>query len=178
MAFSNQHTPDEAIQLRTFRFQDDGLLPNNPSLPVLLYPGAFRDKPEQAEKRLNSNGWLNSWQDGVFGYHHYHSNAHEALAVVSGSATLQLGGDDGQSVPVSAGDVLVLPAGTAHKRLVSSPGFSVVGAYPGGTAYNTRRATLADREEALAQISLVPLPGQDPVFGGDGPLFRHWPQIK
>ena len=99
---------------RLFSFQDDGSIPNNPSLPVLFYPGAFSAQPEKIEQFFQQHGWGNTWQGGVFGYHHYHSNTHEALGVVSGSARLQLGGEEGDIVSVKSGDVCVLPAGTGH----------------------------------------------------------------
>lgn len=166
------HLHDEAIV--KLKFEPDGLLPNNPELPALLYKGVLRDHPEDTEQVFNNNGWLNSWVNGVFPYHHYHSNAHEVLGVVAGSASLQLGGDAGRTVPVGAGDVVVLPAGTAHKKLTASPDFRIAGAYPGGMDYNTRQADPDDFAAALPEIREVPLPEQDPVFGKDGPLLNLW----
>lgn len=167
-----RQNPDESVD--TFTFKTDGLLPNNPELPAVLYKAALQDQSEQAEQLFNGNGWLNSWVNGVFSYHHYHSNAHEVLGVMSGSASLQLGGDSGSTVQVSAGDVLVLPAGTAHKRLTGTPDFRVAGAYPGGADYNTRRATAADFAAALTEIAAVALPDSDPVYGIAGPLLKVW----
>lgn len=164
--------PDESIV--TFSFQADKLLPNNPELPAVLYKGALQEQPDKAEQVFNGNGWKNSWVNGVFSYHHYHSNAHEVLGVMSGSASLQLGGDAGRTVNVSAGDVLVLPAGTAHKRLSATEDFRVAGAYPGGADYNTRRATPEDFAAALPEIRGVPQPDSDPVYGKEGPLLRLW----
>ncbi|WP_310551049.1 cupin domain-containing protein [Paenibacillus glufosinatiresistens] len=154
-------------------FKEDGLLPNNPAFPALLYKSVLKD-PDRADTVFAANGWTRNWRDGVFGYPHYHSNAHEVLGVISGTATLQLGGDQGAAVEVAAGDVVVLPAGTAHKRLASSPDFLVAGVYPGGADYNTRRATLAEREEALPEIQRVGLPESDPVYGSKGPLMEAW----
>ncbi|WP_068621011.1 cupin domain-containing protein [Paenibacillus tuaregi] len=155
-------------------FTDDGLIPNNPNLPVILYRGALLDKPEEAESLFNQNGWLNSWTNGVFSYHHYHSNSHEVLGVISGSAQLQLGGEQGQAFQLQAGDVVLLPAGTGHKKLAASPDFRIVGAYPDGMDYNTRRATPEEREAALKEISRVPVPDTDPVYGREGPLHELW----
>lgn len=171
-ADNSRQLPDGAIE--TFLLPQDGLLPNNPVLPVIVYTGALQDHPERTEQIFNDNGWLNSWQDGVFSYHHYHSNAHEVLGVMSGSASLQLGGDAGRTLEVSAGDVLVLPAGTAHRLLESSAGFRVAGAYPGGADYNTRRATAEDLAAALPEIAKLPLPDSDPVYGKAGPLLEAW----
>lgn len=158
----------------TFILQADELLPNNSELPVVLYKYALQADPESAEQIFNINGWHNSWVNGIFNYHHYHSNAHEVLGVMSGSACLQLGGNAGRRLEVSAGDVLVLPAGTAHKRLTATQDFRVAGAYPGGAEYNTRMATPADLTAALPEIRKVPLPDTDPVYGKTGPLLQAW----
>lgn len=166
--------PEAEAEIQTFTFKEDGLLPNNPSLPAVLYSGVLKDQTARIEQIFNENGWLNSWQDGVFPYHHYHSNAHEVLGVISGAALVQIGGDSGATFEVSPGDVLVLPAGTAHKSLSSSDDFLVTGAYPGGAQYNLRRATPEDWSEALPEISNVPLPASDPVYGNMGPLLKSW----
>ncbi|MEK5030923.1 cupin domain-containing protein [Paenibacillus sp. FSL R7-0302] len=169
---STSREQDESIV--KLSFQADGLLPNNPQLPALLYKGVLRDHPEDTEQIFNANGWLNSWVNGVFPYHHYHSNAHEVLGVISGSASLQLGGDAGYTADVKAGDVVVLPAGTAHKRLSATQDFQIAGAYPGGADYNTRRATPEDLAAAVPEIRRVPLPERDPIYGEAGPLLRLW----
>ncbi|SFJ67962.1 Uncharacterized protein YjlB [Paenibacillus sp. UNC496MF] len=162
------------MNIATYQFEDDGRMPNNPDLPAIHYAGAFRDDPLGAEAKLNRNNWRNSWVNGVFAYHHYHSNAHEALAVLKGSARMLIGGENGQALEVQAGDVLVLPAGTGHKKLGSSADFSVAGAYPDGMRYNTRTGEPGDRPQALEDIRRVPLPDRDPVFGEEGPLLTYW----
>lgn len=162
------------VDVRTLFFKDDGTIPNNPKLPVLLYSAALSDRAQEIEDIFNRNGWLNSWKNGVFSYHHYHSNSHEVLGVISGSAVIQLGGEQGTEIKLHAGDVVVLPAGTGHKKTSSSDDFLIAGAYPGGMEYNTRRGDERDRPQALEEINNVPLPTSDPVFGTDGPLIREW----
>lgn len=159
---------------KAMHFPDDGHIPNNPRLPVILYPGAFKTHPEEIEPVFNMNGWGNSWQDDVLTYHHYHSNAHEVLGVRSGNAVLQIGGEQGGTVEVEKGDVILLPAGTGHKKLEGSTNFQVVGAYPGGRSPNTKTGEAADRPFVLEDIRNVPLPDADPVFGKEGPLHKHW----
>ena len=78
------------------------------------------------------HGWGGSWVDGVFDFHHFHSTSHEALAVVAGRAKVELGGPQGRAFDVAAGDVIVLPAGTGHRRASADAAFTVVGAYPAG----------------------------------------------
>ncbi|MEK4047682.1 cupin domain-containing protein [Paenibacillus sp. FSL H8-0048] len=174
MSEHNSVSREQNESIMKLSFEPDGLLPNNQKLPVLLYKGVLRDHPEDTEQIFNANGWLNSWVNGVFPYHHYHSNAHEVLGVISGSASLQLGGDAGYTAEVEAGDVLVLPAGTAHKKLTATHDFRIAGAYPGGMDYNTRQANADDFAAALPEIREVPLPERDPVYGEAGPLLRLW----
>jgi uncharacterized protein YjlB len=157
-----------------FNLKDDGRMPNNPHLAVIVYWGALREKAEQTEKIFNRNNWQNSWKNGVFDYHHYHSNVHEVLGIVSGSATLQIGGELGHKLLLQLGDVIILPAGTAHKKLKASSDFQVVGAYPNGMDYNLCLGNLEERPQVLKDIQQVPLPNTDPVYGDNGPLMMHW----
>lgn len=161
-------------EIKTIFFKDDGVIPGNPNLPVILYLGSLKDEPEETEAIFNRNGWLNSWTNGVFDYHHYHSNAHEVLGVIRGSAVLQLGGEHGQRVELTAGDVAVLPAGTGHKRCSASKDFRVVGAYPDGMDYNLCTGKPGERPKVLEDIARVPLPNTDPLYGAAGPLMSAW----
>lgn len=161
-------------KVNTYYFADDGRIPNHPSLPLILYSGALKEKLDHIEAVFNNNTWRNSWTNGVYGYHHYHSNAHEVLGVQSGSATIQAGGEHGKNLTIHAGDIIILPAGTGHKRLHTSPDFKVVGAYPNGMDYNLRRGEVGERPQVLEEIRKVPLPDMDPVYGSAGPLIELW----
>ncbi|WP_456273734.1 cupin domain-containing protein [Bacillus sp. AK031] len=160
----------------TLYFKESGSIPNNPDLPVLFYRGALKDNPAKAESIFNKNNWRNSWEGGVFDYHHFHSNTHEVLGVATGSATVIVGGESGQKVEVKPGDVLVLPAGTGHKRLNSSEDFKVAGAYPDGMDHNLKTDENNQRTQLFIEIKEVPLPSHDPVYGKGGPLFSAWNQ--
>jgi len=93
----------QETQVREYLFEDDGRIPNNPTLPLLVYPQAL-DRSEQDSTRckelLAENGWGGAWVNGVFSYHHYHSNAHEVPCGVSGSASIAFGGPEGETVEV------------------------------------------------------------------------------
>ncbi len=166
------------IEVRELRFEDDGRIPNNPALPLLLYPQALaEDAREHSRCRelLSKNGWGGSWINGVFSYHHYHSTSHEVLCVVGGGARITFGGPEGETVEVRAGDVVVIPAGVGHCNEGSGSGFSVVGAYPRGQEnYDLRTGEEGERPEVLENIRNVPMPETDPLFGGEGPLLGHW----
>ena len=162
------------VQVRSFFLKDDGQIPNNPELPVIMYEGIFSGNANDIEATFNRHDWTNSWTGGVFDYHHYHSNTHEVLGVKSGRATVLLGGDAGERLDLKKGDVIVLPAGTGHKKVESTDDFEVVGAYPGGAGHNLRRRNPDERAASMAEIKNVPVPETDPVYGDAGPLIEKW----
>lgn len=157
----------------THRFGDHGRFPNSP-LPLLLYRGALPPSPEAMERAFAAHGWSNAWRDGIFAYHHFHSTAHEVLGIAAGAVTVAFGGPEGCQVALRAGDVAVIPAGVAHCNAGQDAGLLVVGAYPGGAAYDIRRGLPAERDAALRAIAAVPLPAADPVLGASGALLRLW----
>ncbi|MGF1473744.1 MAG: cupin domain-containing protein [Rubrobacteraceae bacterium] len=167
------------ISLEQHFFEDAGAIPNNPDLPLLVYPRALGrnlQTPSACKALFARNGWGGAWVNGVFSFHHYHSNAHEVLAVVGGSATLVFGGPEGTAVNVAAGDVVAIPAGVGHCNAGSGGGFKVIGAYPRGQEdYDLKRGGPDERPRALENIRATPLPEADPLFGGNGPLRQRWP---
>lgn len=165
--------PIKDIEIKTLKYEDDGSIPNNPSFPILIYLNVLdtNDKPDNI---IENNNWLNSWENGVFSYHHYHSNSHEVLLIIDGSAQLQLGVEQGSKVDVKFGDVLILPAGSGHKLLNESANFTVKGAYPNGQSYDIYVGKESERPQNLRNIRNMPLPDYDPIFGGQGPLFSYW----
>lgn len=162
------------LNVKTFTYQDDGQVPNHPDLPAILYEGVFKDGSQGMEGAFSKHNWTNTWRGDVLEEHHYHGNTHEVLGVTRGNATLLVGGDEGDRLNVTAGDVLVLPAGTAHMKVESSDDFEVVGAYPEGMQPDKRERDPEERNEALHQIKDVPIPDTDPVFGFTGPLLENW----
>ena len=156
---------------------DDGRFPNSP-LPLLVYPKALEgivgDMASAFERLFLKNHWCDSWRNGVYDFHHYHSTAHEVLGVFRGSAILQLGGSAGITVHAEAGSCVVIPAGVAHKRLERSADFSVVGAYPLNQSPDMCYGKAEERPAADRNISRVLLPDGDPVRGKGGPLDELW----
>jgi uncharacterized protein YjlB len=154
--------------------RDDGTFPNS-ILPLVAFQRAFdpagADLARRIEEVFAANGWGGGWRNGIYGFPHYHSSAHEVLGVYRGSARVQLGGERGITVSIVAGDVVVIPAGVAHKNLGASPDFAVVGAYPDGQRPDMRYGRAGERPAADERIASVALPRWDPVHGVGGPLL-------
>jgi uncharacterized protein YjlB len=116
---------------QSYRFTDDGLIPNHPKWPLIIYKGAVRlpqslDAAAVFEELFDSRGWGSSWRDGIHNYVHYHSRIHEVLGIARGSGRVQFGGTKGRALTLKAGDVAILPAGTGRQRLKASEDFLVV----------------------------------------------------
>lgn len=207
------------MEIKTHHLPPTPLIPNSP-LPLLHYKGAFSVSDLQAatiHDTLSRNGWQAQWiyRYGPSQASHYHSAAHECMAVLSGSATIRFGvadlnpdqngdasthglgrEDGGIELEARAGDVFVLPAGTAHKTFGARPestfalltpgdghgveaddvrgalarvelsGFTMMGAYPSGSGV-WDFATGGEHVGGFERVWAVPKPGADPVLGKD-----------
>jgi uncharacterized protein YjlB len=161
--------------MQAIRLLGDGTIPNNPRLAVLLHRAAIANPSEQRAKALfQQHGWRPAWTDTIDEAVHYHSTAHEALAVVSGHVRARLGGRHGMVVELHAGDVVVLPAGIGHENLAHSPDLQVVGAYPPGQEADMRGPSREGHDLDRARIANLPDPPCDPVTGQPyPPAPRH-----
>ena len=148
----------------------------NAELPVLVYPQVLKPGEDFAVL-FRKNGWTGIWVNGVYGFDHFHADAHEALGCVSGWARIRLGGPEGVEVTLRAGDAVLLPAGMGHRNMAQSEDFSIVGAYPPGQKPDLRRGDMAAYAGLLARARAVPLPLTDPVLGVDGAVRRHWQRL-
>jgi uncharacterized protein YjlB len=169
------------IEPATWLFADDGLVPNNPTLPLVVYRGAIdvaqeRDPAALFETTFARNDWAQSWRNGIYPFVHYHSMCHEVLGIARGRARVRFGGALGEELDVNVGDVAILPAGTGHQRLAASHDLLVVGAYPPQGTYDLCRATPHDHVRARGSVPMVARPQTDPLYGADGPLMRLWGQ--
>jgi uncharacterized protein YjlB len=158
--------------------KDDGSIPNNSRLPLLIYKRALnppaQDPASAIEGLLGSNKWGGCWRNGIYSFHHYHSTAHEALLVYRGSAEVQLGGKSGIVETIEPGDVLIIPAGVGHKNLGDWGDFGIIGAYPAGQSWDLCYGKPGERPRTDENIARVPLPKADPVFGDAGPMMKEW----
>ncbi|KAK2595814.1 hypothetical protein N8I77_013607 [Diaporthe amygdali] len=155
-------------------------LPNSSVLqkPLLIYHSVFANASASAiESHLTSVGVVNpQWRYSMYATTHFHSNTHEVLCICSGSARLCFGGEENpQRVEpaVQAGDVLVLPAGMAHRLLDDTSAgtkFEMVGSYPKG--YDWDMCYGREGEETQVNgIAKVPWFEKDPIYGDQGPVL-------
>lgn len=163
----------------TYLFADDGAIPNNPALPLVVFRKAIDlagspDPEALIEATFARHGWVGVWRAGISPFAHYHSRIHEAMGIARGRAFVRFGGRTGVEIELSAGDVVALPAGTGHQRLWASPVLVAVGAFPPSGKYDLCRGSQAERMRAIADIPHVPLPATDPVRGNNGPLLKLW----
>jgi uncharacterized protein YjlB len=96
------------------------------------------------------------------------------LGIARGRAKVEFGGAGGRTVAVEAGDVVVLPAGTSHRRVEASADLLVVGAYPRDSRIDQDRPGEVDIEAACRAVAAVPLPERDPVLGQGGAVMELW----
>jgi len=87
-----------------------------------------------------------------------------------------LRGEHGITLTLAAGDVVVIPAGVAHKRISAGSDFVVVGAYPRGQeGYDICHGTREERLQVDRNIVASPPPHLIPSTAATvshGPLAR------
>src|SRR4029078_11840381 len=138
-------------------FKRNKNFPNN-KLPVLIYhealhlPASKNESSLLIQKIFARNGWRNSWTNGIYDFHHYHSITHEGMAVSRGDATLILGGPKGKRIKISRGDTIIIPAGVGHRCIKHSADFQCVGAYPQGKNYDINLGRPKELDQAIAHI--------------------------
>ena len=201
------------VEVKQYHLPPTPLIPNSPQ-PLLHYPSFFTNPTApQIHDILSNNGWEVQWvvRYGPTQRSHYHSGAHECMAVLSGSATLRFGVADttsdldgntygagkeegGVELHAKAGDVFILPAGTAHKTFDTEPacafkiltsgeargiqdnekeamenieasGFTMIGAYPAGEVWDS--ALGGEHVGNFERVWEVRKPDKDPVLGND-----------
>ena len=87
---------------------------------------------------------------------------------------MRFGGENGETIGLAAGDVVVIPAGVGHALVNSGSDLVVVGAYADGREWDVVRDDPKAIAAARERIAAVPLPGADPVDGESGPLTELW----
>lgn len=164
----------------TISLAENRPFPNN-ALPVLFYEdglGKVFEEDYFADNVLSlfeRNGYINGWVNGIMDKHHFHSTAHEALACTNGEVTVQLGGPNGEIVTFRKGDVVLLPAGTSHKKLDATENFEIVGAYPDNdTEVDFQYGDDTTYETIIESIAAVSKPLTTPLSNSPTDIENYW----
>ncbi|KAL0935588.1 FAD-dependent pyridine nucleotide-disulfide oxidoreductase [Colletotrichum truncatum] len=163
------------VEVKQYHLFPTDLIPNSPR-PLLHYknvipkvPHKSHCSPAQVWERFTHNGWDVQW---IFRYgptqlSHFHSKAHECMAVLSGTARIRFGVADtsedldkntyesaweqgGVEIEAEAGDVFVIPAGVAHKTYNTKPEADLKLLSPG----RAHGIEADDPKEALSKVEL------------------------
>jgi len=165
-----------ATTVETHFFKGNGRVPNS-RLPLLVYRNAFDCRGSEMERRLRANDWMPTWHSpiGLFPQHHFHSQAHELIAIVRGEIRGLFGGHGGKEVTLKKGDTVVIPAGVGHYGISITDDLFVTGAFLSGSGFLDFRHGHPSEYNELCEVARgVPVPVTDPYFGAGGPLPTLW----
>lgn len=192
-----------APTVRQYHLYPTDHIPNSPR-PLLHYKHVLATKPGKAccdpgevWDLFTKNKWNVAW---IFRYSdtqlsHFHSEAHECMAVLSGTASIRFGvadlSDDlyentyglawergGITLEAEAGDVFIIPAGIAHKTYDTKPRASSLKLLSPGSAHGIEAD---DPRKSLSEIDLDGYTMMGAYNGGDwdfvqkgGVFERSW----
>lgn len=173
-------TPLNLLQVSSYQIPAINHVPNTSiqKKPLLIYHSTFN--PTTSADAIESHFLAVSvvdpqWRYTMYSTSHFHSTTHEVLAIVSGKARLCFGGEENPKrveLTVEMGDVIVVPAGVAHRLLVDvEGGFSMIGAYPRGKSWDMCYGKEGE-EEKVKGIEKVEWFSRDPVYGDEGPVLK------
>lgn len=171
-----QVAPLEALRVSQYQIPAFKRIPNTSiqGKPLLIYHSAFQGSAAQIENHLQSVGVVSpQWRYTMYSTSHFHSTTHEVLSVCSGSAKLCFGGEENprRTEPVvQTGDVIVVPAGVAHRLLEDQGGFQMVGSYPVGKHWDMCYG-FEGEESKVKEINNLDWFQKDPVYDGEGPVL-------
>ncbi|CZR67983.1 uncharacterized protein PAC_17882 [Phialocephala subalpina] len=168
-------TMTTTISPETYYLKPTPYVPNS-DFPVLVYRNVL---PKPHEEDSTADFLEGTW--GTIKIRHFHPNSHECYGIFRGESLLLIGEGQsdifgGEKISVSAGDVIVLPAGTAHSLISSSDDYCYVGVYPKGCPrwWNELGKKPMEGKAIRGEVEAVGIPDFDPVMGIAGPLPRLW----
>ena len=159
-----------------FLVHGDGRIPNS-DLPLLIYRQAIQSDVVALEALFRKNDWIPEWHSsiGLYPSQHFHSDAHELIAVTRGCLLGEFGGPSGIRLKLNAGDVVVIPAGVGHFGLELTEDLRLTGAFPLGYSIHDFRLGYASEYAQVFEASRnVPVPAFDPLGGPTGSLPGIW----
>ena len=129
-------TPLKDLQVLTHQIPSYHLVPNTTlhNKPLLIYRAAFPPPLTNAsliESHLTSVGVVApQWRYTMYSTSHFHSTSHEVLGIANGRARLCFGHEENEGrvvEEVRKGNVVVVPAGVAHRLMEDlEGGFAMV----------------------------------------------------
>ncbi|KAF7194114.1 hypothetical protein HII31_04635 [Pseudocercospora fuligena] len=172
-------TPLKDLRVLKHQIPAHGLTPNTSiqNKPLLVYKSAFTSSATapKIESHLSSIGVVTpQWRYTMYSTSHFHSTSHEVLSISNGRAKLCFGHEDNPSkveTEVEKGDVIVVPAGVAHRLLEDlGGGFEMVGSYPTGCNWDMCYGKKGE-EEKIEKIKSLGWFERDPIYGDEGPVL-------
>ncbi|KAF9693194.1 hypothetical protein EKO04_008764 [Ascochyta lentis] len=171
-------TPLSSLRISTHYIPSHAHLPNTTphNHPLMIYHSCFPSStsPSAIESHLPNNSITPQWRYTMYTTSHYHSTTHEILCIVNGRAKLLFGGEQNPEkveTEVKVGDVVVVPAGVAHRLLEDvEGGFEMVGSYPKGCSWDMCYGKAGEEAKAEA-VGKVKWLEKDPMYGDDGPVL-------
>lgn len=168
------------VDTKTYLLIGNGRIPNS-DLPLTVYKGAIDTDVVDFEAVLRNHGWIPEWHSsiGLYPAQHFHSDAHELIAVTRGSLFGEFGGPGGVRLLLAAGDVIVIPAGVGHFGLEITSDLRLTGAFPlGHSIHDFRLGHPSEYAQVFAASRKVSIPPFDPIYGAAGPLIAAWCQHR
>jgi uncharacterized protein YjlB len=133
----------DALTIEEHQFPDDGLVPNNPSLPRIVCRGVL--KPAVVcEALFADNGESAAWRNGVYAHHPCYNTAHQVLGITGESVRVRLGSDADKPVELGAGDVVVIPAGVAYESEGAIPDLMAISGLLNHSGGESRSCQVSD----------------------------------
>ncbi|EPQ51638.1 cupin domain-containing protein [Gloeophyllum trabeum ATCC 11539] len=149
------------------------------SKPLLVYHTVF--SPSATKSSITAHlSKINviepHWTYSMYPTSHFHSNTHEVLIILKGSAKLLFGGEenlDRVEADVTKGDAIVLPAGMAHRLLQDKSGdFQMLGCYPVGADQWDMCYGKEGEGDVEGRIRKLRWFEKDPIYGSEGPVLE------
>ena len=171
--------PLTSLRVSRHQIPAHNLVPNTSlqQKPLLIYHATFQTSTNASamESHLQSVGVVEpAWRYTMYSTSHFHSTSHEVLCIAAGKAKLCFGHEDNpQRVEpvVQKGDVIVVPAGVAHRLLEDlAGGFQMVGSYPKGRSWDMCYGKPEEKEKVNG-IKGLGWFERDPVYGERGPAL-------
>ncbi len=102
-ARATRRSAAKPVEPLAFMFHDDGVVPNNPRLPLLYYRGAIDlsatpDPARVIETLFAMNGWGGMWRNGIYPLRALSFADPRSLGIARGGAKVRFGGDKGQEL--------------------------------------------------------------------------------